>query len=367
MKICPKCRSENEIVDLSCECGYLFVNDIEASRSQELEQIYNNRRSRIIKRTAVLTCCVVFVTAVVAQIGGFFPAQAVADSESAAPASIVTDPPVAAKQPLPPSPRFPDANVAYTVTTAVTGSAIEVIDSNNESHRVTLMGIRAPKLDENFGLESKSFLSNAVMNKSVTIRLRNFTKEADTIAEVLCDGSNIGLEQIRNGMGFLVVSEIAGLSEAEQRQYLEAAAMAKSGKHGIWSGKNTLEAGSTYDPVPASEPVRGPMNTPYESRAFGIKAPLRTGRTESGTQGRIGANEIAEPGFTPMVTDVPGPAPIPKSERVVKEPAETVNDSAAARAKPASSGRKFIRGPFGGCYYINSNGNRSYVDRSMCN
>lgn len=29
--------------------------------------------------------------------------------------------------------------------------------------------------------------------------------------------------------------------------------------------------------------------------------------------------------------------------------------------------RNYIRGPRGGCYYINSNGNKTYVDRSLCN
>ncbi len=31
-----------------------------------------------------------------------------------------------------------------------------------------------------------------------------------------------------------------------------------------------------------------------------------------------------------------------------------------------SSGRYYIRGPRGGCYYINSNGNKTYVGRSLC-
>ncbi len=29
--------------------------------------------------------------------------------------------------------------------------------------------------------------------------------------------------------------------------------------------------------------------------------------------------------------------------------------------------RSYIRGPRGGCYYVNSNGNKTYVSRSMCN
>lgn len=32
-----------------------------------------------------------------------------------------------------------------------------------------------------------------------------------------------------------------------------------------------------------------------------------------------------------------------------------------------TTSRTYIRGPRGGCYYINSNGNKTYVDRSMCN
>lgn len=39
----------------------------------------------------------------------------------------------------------------------------------------------------------------------------------------------------------------------------------------------------------------------------------------------------------------------------------------ATRPRPrTSSGKYLIRGPRGGCYYINRNGNKTYVDRSMC-
>lgn len=33
---------------------------------------------------------------------------------------------------------------------------------------------------------------------------------------------------------------------------------------------------------------------------------------------------------------------------------------------PDTGGRTLIRGPRGGCYYINRNGNKTYVDRSFC-
>lgn len=36
-------------------------------------------------------------------------------------------------------------------------------------------------------------------------------------------------------------------------------------------------------------------------------------------------------------------------------------------ARSPASSRSYYRGPRGGCYYINSNGNKTYVDRSLCN
>ena len=40
------------------------------------------------------------------------------------------------------------------------------------------------------------------------------------------------------------------------------------------------------------------------------------------------------------------------------------NSAAAGRRRSRSA--KYITGPRGGCYYINSNGNKTYVDRSLC-
>ena len=46
----------------------------------------------------------------------------------------------------------------------------------------------------------------------------------------------------------------------------------------------------------------------------------------------------------------------------------SLNSSATKKKqnKPRAT-RRYIRGSRGGCYYINSNGNKTYVDRSICN
>jgi len=43
------------------------------------------------------------------------------------------------------------------------------------------------------------------------------------------------------------------------------------------------------------------------------------------------------------------------------------SNNSTYKSKRYKSYRGYYRGPRGGCYYINSNGNKSYVSRSLCN
>ena len=56
---------------------------------------------------------------------------------------------------------------------------------------------------------------------------------------------------------------------------------------------------------------------------------------------------------------VPTPATL---RSTIPPPAATTNPVPLRQ----SSGRTYIRGSRGGCYYVNSNGNKTYVDRSLC-
>lgn len=42
------------------------------------------------------------------------------------------------------------------------------------------------------------------------------------------------------------------------------------------------------------------------------------------------------------------------------------NKAFAKNTYRPKSRHKYIRGPRGGCYYINKNGNKTYVDRALC-
>ena len=58
----------------------------------------------------------------------------------------------------------------------------------------------------------------------------------------------------------------------------------------------------------------------------------------------------------------------PAEKEATLPPAGAADLPAAPYIAPPAvpSSRTYIRGPRGGCYYINSNGNKTYVDRSLC-
>ena len=66
----------------------------------------------------------------------------------------------------------------------------------------------------------------------------------------------------------------------------------------------------------------------------------------------------------PTKAEMAWPPPAAKANTVQPSRAPSIN---YRRRKWSGSGSKrYISGPRGGCYYLNGNGNKSYVDRSLC-
>ncbi len=57
---------------------------------------------------------------------------------------------------------------------------------------------------------------------------------------------------------------------------------------------------------------------------------------------------------------------VPKPTEIKACPAVAPEIKPAAAEKPASASRKYLKGPRGGCYYLNSGGDKVYVDKSFC-
>lgn len=78
--------------------------------------------------------------------------------------------------------------------------------------------------------------------------------------------------------------------------------------------------------------------------------------TETPTPSRLNEQSVS-PSYTPSTS--------PPPRRVIS--AETPSDSGGYIPRAPVSGRTYITGPRGGCYYISSSHRKVYVDRSLCN
>lgn len=68
--------------------------------------------------------------------------------------------------------------------------------------------------------------------------------------------------------------------------------------------------------------------------------------------------------YSPQPTQSTGIKPTPVYTPSYSSPA--TYSATHSSPSPRSTYRHYITGPRGGCYYINGNGNKTYVDRSMC-
>ncbi|MEQ1762009.1 MAG: thermonuclease family protein [Pyrinomonadaceae bacterium] len=307
------------------------------------------RKKKVVKRAGALLGISTILLLFTAYFAGAFPTQKQTELELGDEQSReVPASPTAVAQPFAPKPVFPDANVPYKATRAITGSILALTDASGTERRVALLGIRSPKLDENFGKESKENLWRLVADRTILIRPRKVSKEADTIAEVLVDGSSVNLEHLRSGLALLVPEEIAGLSATEQQQYVAAVQVAKTGRYGIWSGQRA--------PDLLHQTVAQDIRPPGPVRGFGS---VRRQSIDLGFDPQIYESK-------PPTVPLPAESVKKKEKAPTVEPKETVTNETERVEGSTLTDRKFTRGPRGGCYFFNAKGNKSYVDRSKC-
>jgi hypothetical protein len=106
---------------------------------------------------------------------------------------------------------------------------------------------------------------------------------------------------------------------------------------------------SLYQPVPVASPTPLPSPSPDV-----VAKKPKAKRSPSPSEEYVvpmGEPEFEPTPYRPEVRSVPRSTPYP-------EPTTYYSPT---------YGKTYIRGPRGGCYYINRNGNKTYVDRSMCN
>ena len=118
------------------------------------------------------------------------------------------------------------------------GDTITVLVDGHESVKVRLVGIDAPEKAQAYGAASKRNLSVQVFDKSVTVEWEKKDRYGRILGRVLVNGTDVCLEQIKNGMAWHYKQYAREQAENLRSAYAEAEQQARLQKIGLWSMPN---------------------------------------------------------------------------------------------------------------------------------
>jgi endonuclease YncB( thermonuclease family) len=191
------------------------------------------------------------------------------------------------------------------------GDTIDIKAKDGKTYLIKMLYIDAPEESQNYSVESKKKLSDLILGKDVTVVVRQMDSNDRYLGTVYFDEKDVNLSQIETGMAWHFRQPEYEQSADDQKLYAQAEQKARDKQRGLWKDKNPVSPWDFRSEKDAKE------------------------REERESQ-------------LPRVSNTPNSKP-PETDLKTQ------------------SGRKYIRGPRGGCYYINSKGNKTYVDRSLCN
>jgi endonuclease YncB( thermonuclease family) len=127
------------------------------------------------------------------------------------------------------------------VTAVNDGDTIKVLTAEKQLLRVRVAWIDAPESSQAFGQRAKQAMSALVFGKDVELRFHTVDRYGRLICMVLVDGTDAGLELIREGFAWAYAKYLPEASLDIQRSYTAAEAAARARSIGLWADP---------DPVP---------------------------------------------------------------------------------------------------------------------
>jgi endonuclease YncB( thermonuclease family) len=119
------------------------------------------------------------------------------------------------------------------VVTVVDGDTLDVLRDGRDT-RVRLDGIDAPEAGQDFGPQATQFMTDAALNKIVTVRGNEIDQYGRLIARVTVDGRDLSVTAVEAGFAwhFIRHSKDPSLAAAETR--------AHAARRGLWSQPNPV-------------------------------------------------------------------------------------------------------------------------------
>jgi endonuclease YncB( thermonuclease family)/thiol-disulfide isomerase/thioredoxin len=125
------------------------------------------------------------------------------------------------------------SSLRAVVSQVLDGQTIFVSVGPNRSLTVVLAGVDAPELKQGFGDVAQKHLESLILNKGVEVEFTQIGTSS-LVGKVYCNGVDVGLQIVRDGVAWYDESTNQYLSEVERRVYGEAQQLARSELRGLW-------------------------------------------------------------------------------------------------------------------------------------
>src|SRR5688572_14969111 len=80
---------------------------------------------------------------------------------------------------------YAQSDISGKVTSVIDGNTVEVITPDNQSHKILLVGIDSPELEQEYGSQAKQFLQKLILNKNVIVQFKGKDRFGNVLAVVM--------------------------------------------------------------------------------------------------------------------------------------------------------------------------------------
>ena len=127
------------------------------------------------------------------------------------------------------------ADIIGFVQKVVDGDTILLTDDYGKLHKVRLLGIDAPEIDQSFGFESREMLVNLVEGERVIIDSRKKDRYKRILGKIYLDDMDVNLTMISKGLAWHYKRYRKDQLKRDIPIYSEAEQTAKDNAIGLWS------------------------------------------------------------------------------------------------------------------------------------
>ena len=117
----------------------------------------------------------------------------------------------------------------------IDGDTLTIANADNKIVKIRLYGIDAPETKQEFGANSKEFLSNRIKGKEITVNVIDIDRYKRSLGRVFIDDLDINKEMVENGYAW-VYPQYIKLPEKSEWENLQS--IAKADKKGLWQEDN---------------------------------------------------------------------------------------------------------------------------------